>query len=79
MNAAASAPCSAVLPTKMAKARPREIDREAMRIATANENTMPMLANVRSMPEAMPNDLRRRGLHDRGAVGGEEGSSPRRR
>jgi hypothetical protein len=39
----------------MAKARPREIDREAIRIATANENTMPMLANVRSMPDAMPN------------------------
>jgi hypothetical protein len=28
-----------VLPTKIAKARPREIEREAMRIATAKENT----------------------------------------
>lgn len=26
-----------------------------MRMATAKENTMPMFANVRSMPEAMPN------------------------
>jgi len=56
VNASAIRPCSEVLPTKMAKARLREIDREAMRIATAKENTMPMLANVRSMPEAMPND-----------------------
>lgn len=54
VNATASAPCSEVLPTKMAKARPREIEREAMRMATAKENTMPMFANVRSMPEAMP-------------------------
>jgi hypothetical protein len=29
VNASATAPCSEVLPTKMAKARPREIDREA--------------------------------------------------
>ena len=56
MNATATAPCSEVLPTKMAKARPREIDREAIRMATAKENTIPMFANVRSMPEAMPND-----------------------
>jgi hypothetical protein len=53
--AQASAPCREVLPTKMAKARPREIEREAMRMATANENTMPMFANVRSIPEEMPN------------------------
>src|ERR1051325_11611087 len=39
----------------MAKARPREIDREAIKMATANENTIPMFANVRSMPDAMPN------------------------
>jgi hypothetical protein len=39
----------------MAKARPREIDRDAIKMATANENTIPMFANVRSMPDAMPN------------------------
>jgi hypothetical protein len=55
VNAVASGPCSDVEPTKIANARPREIDRDATRMATANENTMPMLANVRSIPEAMPN------------------------
>ena len=55
MNAAASEPCSDVEPTKIANARPREIDRDATRIATANENTMPTLANVRSIPDAIPN------------------------
>jgi len=34
VNASATAPCSEVLPTKMAKARPREIDREAIKMAT---------------------------------------------
>ena len=43
------------MPTKIAKASCREIDRDATRIATANENTMPMFENVRSMPDAMPN------------------------
>jgi len=55
VNAAASEPCSDVEPTKIANARPREIDRDATRIATANENTMPTLANVRSIPDAIPN------------------------
>jgi hypothetical protein len=55
VNAAATGPCSDVEPTKIANASPREIDRDATRIATANENTMPTLANVRSMPDAMPN------------------------
>ena len=43
------------MPTKIANASPREIDRDATRIATENENTIPMFANVRSIPEAMPN------------------------
>ena len=55
MKAAAAEPCSDVEPTKIANARPREIDRDATRIATANENTMPTLANVRSIPDAIPN------------------------
>lgn len=55
MNAVACAPCSDVEPTKIANASPREIDRDATRIATANENTMPMLAKVRSIPDAIPN------------------------
>ena len=55
VNAVASEPCSEVDPTKIANARLREIERDATRIATANENTMPMLANVRSIPDAMPN------------------------
>ena len=55
MNATASGPCSDVEPTKIANARFLEIDRDATRMATANENTMPMLANVRSIPDAMPN------------------------
>jgi hypothetical protein len=55
VNAAASGPCSDVEPTKIANARFLEIDRDATRMATANENTMPMLANVRSIPDAMPN------------------------
>ena len=55
MKAAATEPCSDVEPTKMANARPREIDLDATRIATANENTMPTLANVRSIPDAIPN------------------------
>ena len=33
----------------------RETDREATRMATANENTMPTFAKVRIMPDAMPN------------------------
>ena len=55
MNATASGPCSDVEPTKIANARFLEIDRDATRMATANENTMPMLANVRNIPDAMPN------------------------
>jgi hypothetical protein len=55
VKAAASGPCSDVEPTKIANARSREIDRDATRMATANENTMPMLANVRSIPDAIPN------------------------
>jgi hypothetical protein len=55
VNAVACAPCSDVEPTKIANASPREIDRDATRIATANENTMPMLAKVRSIPDAIPN------------------------
>jgi len=55
VNAAASEPCSDAVPTKIANASSLEIDRDATRIATANENTIPMFANVRSIPEAMPN------------------------
>ena len=54
MNAAASEPCRDAVPTKIANARFREMDRDATRIATENENTIPMLANVRSIPDAMP-------------------------
>ena len=32
-----------------------EIDRDATRIATENEKTMPTLAKVRIIPDAMPN------------------------
>ena len=38
----------------MAKARCLEIEREATRIATENEKTIPMLAKVRSIPEEIP-------------------------
>src|ERR1700728_1367038 len=31
------------------------MDRDATRMATENENTIPTLANVRIMPDAMPN------------------------
>ncbi len=48
------------MPTKIANARLREIEREAVRIATAKEKTIPTLAKVRSMPEEIPS-----------AVGGE--------
>ena len=55
MNAAAKWPWMLVVPTKMANARCLEIEREATRMATENEKTMPMLAKVRSIPEEMPN------------------------
>jgi len=55
VKATATEPCSEVEPTKIANARPREIDLDATRIATENENTMPTLANVRSIPDAIPN------------------------
>jgi hypothetical protein len=55
VKAAARRPCRVVVPTKMAKARCLEIEREAMRIATENEKTIPMLAKVRSIPEEIPN------------------------
>ena len=35
----------------------REIERAATSTATENENTIPMLANVRSIPEAIPKSL----------------------
>ena len=43
-----------VEPTKIANARPREIERAATKIATAKENTIPTLAKVRSNPDATP-------------------------
>jgi hypothetical protein len=55
VNASATAPCSDVVPTKIANASWREIDRDATRIATENEKTMPTLAKVRIIPDAMPN------------------------
>jgi len=54
VKAAASRPWRLVDPTKMAKAKPREIDREAIRMAMEKENTIPTLAEVRSIPEEMP-------------------------
>ena len=44
-----------MVPTKIANASWREIDRDATRIATENENTMPTFAKVRIIPDAMPN------------------------
>ena len=73
MNAAASWPCRLVVPTKMAKARCLEIEREATRIAIENEKTMPMLAKVRSIPEAMPKTSGGEAFI-RAGVGGEEGA-----
>ncbi len=55
MKAAASFPCSFAVPTNMANANPREMDREATSIAMLNEKTIPMLAKVLSIPEATPN------------------------
>ena len=55
MKAAARLPCRLVVPTKIAKARCLEMAREEMRIATENEKTMPTLANVRNIPEEIPN------------------------
>jgi hypothetical protein len=55
VNAAAAAPCSDVEPTKIANASWREMERDAIRMATENENTMPRLANVRIIPDAIPN------------------------
>ena len=48
-------PCSFAVPTNMANANPREMDREATSIAMLNEKTIPMLAKVLSIPEATPN------------------------
>jgi hypothetical protein len=39
----------------MAKARCREIERDAMRMASEKEKTMPTLAKVLNMPEEIPN------------------------
>ena len=47
-------PWRVVVPTKMAKASCLEIEREARRIASENEKTMPTLAKVRSIPEEIP-------------------------
>ena len=55
VNASATCPCRDVVPTKIAKASCREMDRDATRMATENENTIPTLANVRIMPDAIPN------------------------
>jgi hypothetical protein len=55
VNADASDPCSDVVPTKIANASCREMDRDATRMATANENTIPTLEKVRIIPDAMPN------------------------
>ena len=55
MKAVARWPWMLRVPTKMAKARRLEIDRDAIRIATAKEKTIPTLAKVRSIPEAIPN------------------------
>ena len=44
-----------MVPTKIANASCREIDRDATRMATENENTIPMFAKVRIIPDAMPN------------------------
>jgi hypothetical protein len=55
VNTAACEPCSEVEPTKIANARPREMDLDATRIAPANENTMPTLTNVRGIPDPIPN------------------------
>ena len=55
MNAEASDPCSEDVPTKIANASCREMDRDATRMATENENTIPTLEKVRIIPDAMPN------------------------
>ena len=56
VKAWASCGCRRMLPTKMAKARPRVIELAAIRMAIENENTMPTLAKVRSTPEATPKE-----------------------
>ncbi len=55
MNAVAAGPCSVVVPTKIWNASSREMDRDATRMATENEKTVPMLEKVRIIPDAMPN------------------------
>ena len=55
MNTLARCDVSRVVPTNIAKARLRGIDRAATKIATANEKTMPTLENVLNIPEAIPN------------------------
>src|SRR5579864_6393681 len=55
MNDPATRGDTVVVPTNTANATRREIECDATRMATANENTIPTLENVRSIPEAMPN------------------------
>lgn len=55
VNAAAVVEESVLVPTKIANACCFVILAEATRMATANEKTIPTLANVRSSPEAIPN------------------------
>lgn len=54
MKAAASGPCRLAVPTKMAKAVLRATECAATRMAVVKENTVPMLANVRSTPDVSP-------------------------
>ena len=55
VKAEARWPWRLVVPTKMAKATCLEIEREATRIATEKEKTIPTLAKVLSIPEEIPN------------------------
>ena len=43
-----------VVPTKMANANPRGIREEAMRMAVANDITIPTLEKVLNIPDAIP-------------------------
>jgi hypothetical protein len=55
VNALASSCDRCVVPTKIANARPRGMERADTNIATAKEKTIPTFANVRNMPDAIPN------------------------
>lgn len=55
VNAEAVVEESVLVPTRIANACCFEVLAEATRMATANEKTIPTLANVRSSPETMPN------------------------